>query len=137
MDSVAVLGNDGLMRVKMCSVHVVDPAAAFGFYTSTLGFAELMALPEANLFIVQAPDVTDGPGLLLEPSDNPIAENYRTALYGLGIPAIVFGVPDVRAEYERLSSLGVRFADEPTDDPSGLFATLDDGCGNYVRIHQD
>lgn len=137
MDSAAVLGNDGLMRVKMCSIHVVDPVAAFGFYTGTLGFAELMAIPEANLFIVQAPDITDGPGLLLEPSDNPIAENYRAALHEQGIPAIVFGVPDVKAEYERLSGLGVRFVDGLTEDQSGLHATLDDGCGNYVRIHQD
>ena len=91
----------------------------------------------ADLFIDQAPDVTDGPGLLLEPSDNPIAENYRTALYEQGIPAIVFGVLDVPTEYERLTSLGVRFADEPTDDQSGLDATVDDGFGNYVRIHQD
>jgi hypothetical protein len=36
----------------MCGVHVNDPAEAFDFYTKTLRFAKLLAIPEANLYIV-------------------------------------------------------------------------------------
>ena len=58
-------------------------------------------------------------------------------LHDAGMPAIVFGVPDVRAEYKRLTALGVIFQAEPTEDPTGISAVLDDGCGNFVQLHQD
>ena len=125
------------MRVKMSSIHVTDPAAAYDFYTTTLGFEPLMVLPEYNLFIVRARDVPDGPGLLLEPSDNPVAEAYRSGIYDLGLPALVLGVEDVAAEMERLSGLGVRFTGPPATDAMGTQAVFDDGCGNYIQLHQD
>ena len=125
------------MRLKMCSIHVQDPAAAHSFYTETLGFDTLMAMPEHNLFIVKDPGAGGTVGLLLEPSDNPIASAYSKGLYDAGIPAIVFGAPDVKAEYERLSAAGVRFRGEPAEDPFGITAVFDDGCGNYIQLHQD
>ena len=132
----------------MCSIHVKDPAAAHSFYTGTLGFETLMAMPEYNLFIIKDPgsqgssSPNDGAaggdvGLLLEPSDNPIAAADMTGLYESGLPAIVFGVPDVRAEHDRLTAAGVRFQGEPSEDPSGISAVFDDGCGNYIQLHQD
>lgn len=127
------------MRLKMCSIHVKDPASAHEFYTGTLGFDTLMALPEHNLFIVKDPAGSGGGGvgLLLEPSDNPIGATYMNALHDAGIPAIVFGVTDVRAEYKRLTAKGVIFQAEPAEGPGGTTAVLDDGCGNYVQLHQD
>ncbi|MFC4605958.1 VOC family protein [Rhodococcus kronopolitis] len=125
------------MRIKMCGVHVVDPATAFAFYRDVLGFEELMAVPEYNLYIVRSPQDPDGVGLLLEPSDNPVAEAYRRGVYEQGLPVVVFGTPDVRAEYERLSALGVWFTGEPTSDQSGTSAVFDDTCGNLIQIHQD
>lgn len=125
------------MRVKMSSIHVIDPALAFDFYTTTLGFEPLMVMPDYNLFIVQAPNIPDGPGLLLEPSDHPAAQAYRTAIYDEGMPAIVFGVDDVAAEMERLSALGVRFTGPPATDAMGTQVVFDDGCGNYIQLHQD
>ena len=66
------------MRLKMCSIHVKDPAAAFEFYTGILGFESLLVMPEHNLFIVKDPAGSGGGsvGLLLEPSDNPIGSTY-------------------------------------------------------------
>lgn len=122
----------------MCSIHVQDPAAAHTFYTQTLGFETLMAMPEYNLFIVKDPGADAGSvGLLLEPSDNPIGATYMNALHDAGIPAIVFGVPDVQAEYDRLVAAGVAFQAGPSKDPSGITAVFDDGCGNFVQLHQD
>ncbi|WP_458780373.1 VOC family protein [Arthrobacter sp. D3-16] len=126
------------MRLKMCSIHVQDPAAAHTFYTGTLGFETLMAMPEYNLFIIKDPGAEQSSvGLLLEPSDNPIAADYMNGLYQAGMPAIVFGVPDVQAEYERLTKAGVSFRGEPAEDPSGISAVFDDGCGNFIQLHQD
>lgn len=125
------------MRVKMVGLHVNEPALAYDFYTSQLGFTDILVMPEANLFIVASPDDPGGVGLLLEPSDNPVAASYKEGLYDAGLPAIVFGVPDVVAEYQRLTEAGVRFSVAPTTDASGTFAILDDGCGNYVQLHQD
>lgn len=121
----------------MSSIHVDDPAEAFAFYTKTLGFEELLAVPDAYLYIVKSPEDPAGASLLLEPSDNPVAQAYKEGVYGLGMPTIVFGVKDVQAEYERLTSAGVRFTGEPTTDESGTHAVFDDTCGNYVQIHQD
>jgi catechol 2,3-dioxygenase-like lactoylglutathione lyase family enzyme len=122
----------------MCSIHVQNPAEAFKFYTETLGFEELMAMPEYQLFIVKSPDEGQGTGLLLEPSDNPIGEAYMKGVYDAGMAAIVFGVPDVRAEYERLTAKGVKFTGEPEMDPSGVMsAVFDDSCGNLIQLYQD
>jgi catechol 2,3-dioxygenase-like lactoylglutathione lyase family enzyme len=122
----------------MCSIHVQDPAAAHTFYTQTLGFETLMAMPEYNLFIVNDPGAGAGSvGLLLEPSDNPIGASYMNALHDAGMPAIVFGVPDVQAEYDRLVAAGVTFRGGPSEDPSGITAVFDDGFGNFVQLHQD
>ncbi|GAB3268613.1 hypothetical protein GCM10027449_02080 [Sinomonas notoginsengisoli] len=120
----------------MCSIHVVDPAAAHEFYTGVLGFDTLLAMPEASLFIVSSPD-SGGVGLLLEPSDNPVAAAYRKGVYDAGMAAIVLGSPDVRADYERLSDAGIVFRGEPVEDPSGLMADFEDTCGNLIRLHQD
>ena len=125
------------MRVKMCSIHVNDPAAAFEFYTETLGFEELLADPGSNMYIVRSPEDRDGVGLLLEPSDNPIGMEYMERLRATGMPAIVFGSRDVRGDYERLKAAGVTFRGEPTSDPSGVMADFDDTCGNLIRLHQD
>lgn len=125
------------MRVKMASIHVTDPAKAHAFYTSVLGFDTLMAMPEHNLFIVRSRDAGMATGLLLEPSDHPVAKAYMEGLHALGMPAIVFGVPDVAAAYERLRGQGVVFQDEPAEDPSGVSVVLDDTVGNFVQLHQD
>jgi hypothetical protein len=100
-----------------------------------------MAMPEYNLYIVKDPGSASGSsgsvGLLLEPSDNPLASAYMNGLHDAGLPAIVFGVPDVKAEHKRLSGLGVIFQGEPTEGPTGTSVVLDDGCGNFVQLHQD
>lgn len=117
----------------MCSIHVLEPAAAHTFYTDTLGFETLMAMPEHNLFIVKDTGAdAGGAGLLLEPSDNPIGADYMNGLHDAGIPAMVLGVTDVRAEYGRLTAAGVRFQGEPAEDPSGVTAVFDDTCGNFI-----
>lgn len=118
----------------MCSIHVTDPAHAYRFYTDVLGFDTLMAIPEHHLFVVRAPgqDV----GLLLEPSDNPLARAYRSGLYEQKIPVIVFGTDDIDHEIERLRAAGVAFVGEKFSDASGSHINFDDTVGNLVQLHE-
>lgn len=124
------------MKISMTSVFVNDPLEAFKFYTGVLGFRERLFMPEANLAIVVSPEDPDGTGLLLEPSDNPVAKTYQESLYGAGLPVIVFSALDVQREYERLSRAGVVFRGPPTPSEAGLAAVFDDTCGNFVQLFQ-
>lgn len=124
------------MKISMTSVHVNDPMEAFEFYTETLDFKEQMYIPEASLAIVVSPEDPDGTALLLEPSDNPIAKEYKEGLYEQGIPMIVFGVGDIQKEYEKLKDRGVEFTKEPTKTDWGYEAVFDDTCGNYIQLAQ-
>lgn len=124
------------MKIALTSVHVDDPIKAFKFYTETLGFVERMYMPEANLAIVASPEEPGGTGLLLEPSDNPIARAYREGVYQAGLPVIVFGVEDTQAEYERLTQRGVVFRQEPMKMEWGTVAMFEDTCGNLIQLHQ-
>lgn len=124
------------MNIALTSIHVTDTIVAFAFYTEVLGFVEKIFVPDAGLAIVAAPDDPDGTGLLLEPSDNPIAKNYREGIYGEGLPAIVFGVDDIRKEYERLKEAGVTFKKKPAKTDWGYEAIFDDTCGNYIQLAQ-
>jgi predicted enzyme related to lactoylglutathione lyase len=124
------------MKIALTSVHVDDPIKAFKFYTEVLGFRERVYMPEANLAIVASPEEPGGTGLLLEPNDNPIARSYQEGVYQAGLPTIVFGVADLRQEYERLSALGVVFRGEPETTPYGTQVVLEDSCGNLIQLHQ-
>lgn len=117
----------------MMSLHMDDPLKAFEFYTKTLDFEEQVYMPEANLAIVISSEEPDGTALLLEPSDNPVAKDYKDGLYEQDIPAIVFGVEDIQKEYEKLKDRGVEFTKEPTKTDWGYEAVFDDTCGNYIH----
>lgn len=122
------------MRLAMCSLHVTDPEAAHRFYTDVLGFETMIAMPEHRVFVIQGrgQDV----GLLLEPSDHPVAEAYRAGLYAERIPALVVGTDDLDADIERLSAAGVRLVSERFTDPSGSAVNVDDTCGNIIQLHE-
>ena len=83
-----------------------------------------------------SPEEPDGTELLLEPNENPVAKEYQKGLFDQGIPATSFSVTDIRAEHEKLKSLGVVFAMEPTELPNVTIAVFDDTCGNLVQIMQ-
>ena len=124
------------MKIALTSVFVNDPLEAFRFYTEKLGFVEKMYMPEHYLAIVASPEDPDGTGLLLEPNTNLGAKEFQQGIYDAGLPVIVFGVPDVQAEYERLKGRGVVFRKEPTKTDWGIEAVFDDTCGNYIQIAQ-
>jgi catechol 2,3-dioxygenase-like lactoylglutathione lyase family enzyme len=124
------------MKINLTSVFVDDQAKALAFYTEVLGFVKQSDIPlgEHRWLTVVSPESPEGPELLLEPDDHPAARPFKDALVADGIPFTSFAVDDVRREFERLTSLGVRFTQEPTRMGPVTTAVLDDTCGNLIQI---
>ena len=128
-----------MIRITVTSVFVDDQSVALDFYTRVLGFQVKNDIPlggDDRWLTVVSPAVPDGVELLLEPSGHPAVGPYKAALVEDGIPATSFGVDDIHAEFERLTALGVRFVQPPTDMGPVIVATLDDTCGNLIQIAQ-
>ncbi|HEV8276199.1 MAG TPA: VOC family protein [Streptosporangiaceae bacterium] len=127
------------MRISLASVLVDDQEKALRFYTDVLGFVKKHDIPVGEdrwLTVVSRQD-PDGTELVLEPSSHPAVKPFKEALVADGIPYTSFAVDDVKAEYERLRGLGVRFTQEPVDMGPVTTAVLDDTCGNLIQIaHQ-
>ncbi|GAA0553009.1 VOC family protein [Actinomadura livida] len=126
------------MRIDLASVLVDDQEKALRFYTEVLGFVKKQDIPMggARWLTVVSPQAPDGPELVLEPSGHPAVKPFKEALVADGIPYTSFTVDDVKAEYDRLRGLGVRFVQEPTDMGAVSTAVLDDTCGNLIQLHQ-
>ena len=124
------------MRIHLTSVHVDDQTKALAFYTDVLGFRTKHDIPmgEHRWLTVVSPDDPDGVELVLEPDEHPAARPFKNALVEDGIPFTSFGVADIRTEYDRLRSRGVRFTQPPTAMGPVTTAVLDDTCGNLIQI---
>ncbi|MEV6394514.1 VOC family protein [Streptomyces sp. NPDC051907] len=125
------------MKIHLTSVFVDDQAKALRFYTEILGFVKKYDVPlgeKDRWLTVVSPDEPGGTQLLLEPTGHPAAKTYRDALVEDGIPLAQFAVDDVKAEYERLTGLGVRFTQEPLEMGPVTTAVFDDTCGNLIQI---
>ena len=124
------------MKINVMSVMVDDQAKALRFYTEVLGFVKKREIPfgEHAWLTVVSPEDPDGTELSLEPDEHPAAQPFKQALVEDGIPFTSFAVDDVEVEYERLTGLGVRFTQPPTDMGAVTTAVLDDTCGNLIQI---
>jgi len=126
------------MRINLASILVDDQDKALRFYTEILGFATKADIPMggARWITVVSPEDPNGTELVLEPDGHPAVRPFKEALVADGIPFTSFAVDDTRAEYERLTSLGVRFTQEPVAMGPVITAVLDDTCGNLIQIAQ-
>ncbi|MBG0564131.1 VOC family protein [Actinoplanes aureus] len=128
------------MRINITSVLVHDQSEALRFYTEVLGFVKKHDVPIGETggrwLTVVSPENPTGCELLLEPDGHPAAKPWKDALVNDGIPFTQFEVDDVRAEFERLRGLGVRFTQEPADMGTVSVAVFDDTCGNLIQIIQ-
>ena len=124
------------MKITLTSVFVDDQEKALRFYTDVLGFTAKNDVPmgEHRWLTVVSPEQPDGVELVLEPDEHPAARAYKQGLVADGIPYNSFSVADVQAEYDRLSALGVRFTQPPTQMGPVTTAVLDDTCGNLIQI---
>jgi catechol 2,3-dioxygenase-like lactoylglutathione lyase family enzyme len=127
------------MKIILTKVFVNDQDKALKFYTEKLGFVKKkdVTAGEYRWLTVVSPDDQNGTELILELNDNSAAKIYQKAIFEQGIPAANFGVSDVRADYERLKGLGVKFTLEPSEVmPQVTIAVFDDTCGNLIQIQQ-
>jgi catechol 2,3-dioxygenase-like lactoylglutathione lyase family enzyme len=128
------------MRIHLTSIYVDDQDKALSFYTEILGFAKRDDFPVGDyrwITLVSREDA-NGTQLLLEPDAHPAVKPFKDALVDDGIPFTSFAVQSVEAEYERLSELGVRFTQEPSNLGPATTAVFDDTCGNLIAIaHQN
>jgi catechol 2,3-dioxygenase-like lactoylglutathione lyase family enzyme len=125
-----------MIRINLASVLVDDQEKALGFYTELLGFQKKNDVPlgDARWLTVVSPADTDGPELVLEPDGHPAVKPFKAALVEDGIPFTSFAVDDVKAEFDRLRALDVRFTQEPMEAGPVTVAVLDDTCGNLIQI---
>lgn len=126
------------MKIIVTSIFVQDQDRALEFYSEKLGFVKKEDVPvgEFRWITLVSPDVQDGTELLLEPNEHPAAKEYQNKIFAEGIPATMFGVEDIRKEYERLRDKGVKFTMEPTKMGELSIAVFDDTCGNLIQIVQ-
>jgi catechol 2,3-dioxygenase-like lactoylglutathione lyase family enzyme len=126
------------VKIAMTSVLVDDQEKALRFYTDVLGFVVKNDVPlgEHRWITVVSPQAPDGVELVLEPDAHPAARPFKAALVADGIPYTAFAVDDVRAEYERLTGLGVTFTQPPVEMGPVTVAVLDDTCGNLIQLAQ-
>ncbi|MFJ8692021.1 VOC family protein [Streptomyces roseolilacinus] len=125
------------MKIHLTSVFVDDQAKAERFYTEVLGFVKKHDVPvggKDRWLTVVSSEEPEGTELLLEPAGHPAVTAYRDALVEDGIPLAQFAVDDVKAEYQRLRGLGVRFTQEPVEMGPVTTAVFDDTCGNLIQI---
>jgi catechol 2,3-dioxygenase-like lactoylglutathione lyase family enzyme len=126
------------MKIVLTSVLVDDQVKAMHFYTEILGFVLKHNIPmgASRWLTVVSNSAPEGTELLLEPDHHPAAKPFKKALVEDGIPFTSFGVDNVQAEYERLTSLGVHFTQAPVNMGPVTTAVLDDTCGNLIQIAQ-
>ncbi|AYB44139.1 VOC family protein [Paenibacillus lautus] len=126
------------MKIIVTSIFVQDQDRALEFYSEKLGFIKKEDIPvgEFRWITLVSPDVQDGTELLLEPNAHPAAKEYQKKIFAEGIPATMFGVEDIRKEYDRLREKGVQFTMEPTKMGELTIAVFDDTCGNLIQIVQ-
>ena len=126
------------MKIIVTSIFVQNQDKALQFYSETLGFVKKHDVPagEFRWITLVSPDNEEGTELVLEPNDNQAAKDYQNRLFEQGIPVTMFGVDDVRKEYDRLLKHGVKFTMEPTKMGEITIAVFDDTCGNLIQIIQ-
>ena len=124
------------MRINLHSMMVDDQEKALRFYSDVLGFQVKHDIPMGDFrwITLVSPEEPNGTELVLEPDQHPAAKPFTEALVADGIPFTSFAVEDVQAEHDRLTALGVRFTQPPTDMGPVTTAVLDDTCGNLLQI---
>lgn len=126
------------MQIRLVSISVDDQDKALAFYVEKLGFVRAKDIPMGPFrwLTVTAPEGADGVELVLEPLGFAPAATYQRALFEAGIPTTAFISGDVRAEYEKLKSRGVRFRGEPRAMGPITTVLFEDTCGNLINLVQ-
>ncbi|NLC26790.1 MAG: VOC family protein [Fastidiosipila sp.] len=126
------------MKVIQTTLYVDDQDKALKFYTKILGFIKKADVENDGYrwLTVVASEDEDCVELILQLDTNPIAKAFQKHMFDQNYPAIMFGVENVKKEYERLSELGVDFVMEPKYIGVATIARFDDTVGNLIQISE-
>lgn len=133
-----------ITKLSHASVYVLDQARAKDFYLNKLGFEEKMNIPlgEDSAWITVSPPGQPDLQITLMPIQqgnmfspeiaDQFAELVAKGTFGFG----VFECQDIYATYQELSSKGVVFTKEPTEEFYGIEAMFKDDSGNWFSLVQ-
>jgi lactoylglutathione lyase len=110
--------------VKLVGVNVKDQGRALDFYTNVLGFETITnepISPNARWIEVSPPGAETHLALWTPPG---LEDRIGT------FSGVVFRCNDIDATYEELKKRGVKFTEEPRDQPGGTMAQFVDPDGN-------
>jgi catechol 2,3-dioxygenase-like lactoylglutathione lyase family enzyme len=128
--------------VAVAGLYVRDQQEALDFYVSKLGFVVqsdvrngafrwlTVAYPEQTVF--QLGLFVPGPPM----QDESTAYTLNALVAKGAMPPMVLHVTDCRAEFQRLSALGVEFTQEPMDRYGTVDAGFRDPSGNGWKMIQ-
>jgi lactoylglutathione lyase len=123
-------------RVGTVSVFVSDQDRAKDFYTNILGFelrADEPLFPGAtSRWVAVVPEGAATEVILYLPDEN--WEHYKQVV-GQS-QALTFNVTDMNSLYSDLKAEGVKFIQEPDEQPWGTYATIEDSEGNKLILVQ-
>jgi catechol 2,3-dioxygenase-like lactoylglutathione lyase family enzyme len=120
-------------------LFVGDQDEALAFYTEKLGLEKRFDVPFGNMrwLTVGSPDQPDLELVLIDADVRPdIADDVRNLMARGGMNGVIWHSDDCRADYERLSALGVEFTGEPEEQFYGTDVGFRDPFGNMFRLTQ-
>jgi len=125
-----------ITKATHVSLFVKNQDDAKKFYTEKLGFKvhtdeNFSGMRWLTLNAGEQKDFE----LALMPAETP-EEVAIVGKQGAKKPFICFQTNDCNGDYKKLSGLGVKFAEQPTQHPWGLSATFEDLYGNLLYIVQ-
>ena len=127
------------MQIKFTSLTVDDQDKALRFYTEVVGLAKAADFPMGPMrFLTLCGDAgIEGGQVILEAAAAfPPSAAYQKACHEAGRPVLALNTQDVRADFARLSALGVTFRGEPQDLGPIISVVFDDTCGNLIHLVQ-
>jgi len=135
-----------LTNLTNVNVWVHDQDEALAFYTEKLGMElrDDVTLPELGGFRWLTVGVPGQPGVALAlmavPGPPVFSQETRDQILSLmakgAAGGLFFSADDCQATYEDLTSRGVEFVQEPTQQPYGIDAGFRDPSGNQMRMMQ-
>jgi catechol 2,3-dioxygenase-like lactoylglutathione lyase family enzyme len=134
-----------LKQLTHVNVWVDDQDKALAFYTEKLGMElrDDITLPELGGFrwlTVGPPGQDDIAIVLMTVPDffEPDTKKMLNELMGRGVlGGLFFTVENCQQAFEELTSRGVEFSQEPTQQPYGIDAGFRDPSGNAFRMMQE
>jgi len=118
------------MHIQIVTLFVEDVERAIDFYTKKLGWLKTNDAP-----------MGDDRWVTVAPSEEATAFTLSTgtpegkpAKIG-GMSGVIMEVDNVYTTHQKLKQSGVRFADEPREEPWGLWAMFEDSEGNVHGLH--